>query len=419
MANEIFFGPWVGGVTSTSAVIKAGIDSNAAAELILSRSATLSDPVRLAPSGITATSQMRVAAFNPTGLPPDTQFHYALKVGDNEPAIDRQGRFRTFPPENSRASFTFACAGDAKGGEIFSGFSNHRVFDVIREEDPLFFLHLGDIHYDNINSTQVARHVKGYRDVLNADKQARLYREVPLAYIWDDHDYCGDASDRNSSGRQAARLAYQQCVPHYPLVEGNGNVAIYQAFNVGRVRFLLTDARSERTSRTQPDTAAKSILGARQKQWLKDELLAGRDRFPLVVWVNSVPWIGDPEEEGDDTDAWFSYSTERAEVGSFIEANGIRNVLMLCADAHMVALDDGSNNRGVTGAGGFPVFYASPLDRPNSVKGKPFSHGIFATHKGQFGLVTINDAGGAGLEVVLRGRQMENELVTHTFDSPR
>ena len=419
MANEIFFGPWVGGVTSTSAIIKAGIDRNASAELILSRSATLSDPVRLAPTGITASPEMRVVAFTPTGLPPDTQFHYALKVGTAEPAIDRQGRFRTFPSENSRASFTFACAGDAKGGEIFSGFSNHRVFDVIREEDPLFFLHLGDIHYDNINSTLVARHVKGYRDVLNADRQARLYREVPLAYVWDDHDYCGNASDRDSAGRRAARQAYQQCVPHYPLVEGSGDVAIYQAFTVGRVRFLLTDARSERTDRTQPDTAAKSILGARQKQWLKDELLAGRDRFPLVVWVNSVPWIGDPEEEGDDTDAWFSYSTERAEIGSFIEANGISNVLMLCADAHMVALDDGSNNRGVTGAGGFPVFHASPLDRSNSVKGKPFSHGIFATHKGQFGLVTINDAGGATLEVVLRGRQMENELVSHTFASPR
>lgn len=418
MANEIIFGPWVGGVTSTSAIIKAATDVNADPELVLSRNGDLSSPAQVAPTLLDVTGGLKVSTFELDGLEPSRQFHYALSAG-GVVNTERRGRFRTFPPEGSPASFTFACAGDARGGEIFSGFSNHRVFDVIRGEDPLFFIHLGDIHYDDIGSQDVADHVEGYRQVLGARRQARLYREVPLVYTWDDHDYCGNASDGRSPGRRAARLAYQRCVPHYPLVEGLGDVAIYQAFTVGRVRFLLTDSRSERTRRTQPDDAAKSILGARQKQWLKDELLDGRDRFPLLVWVNPVPWIGDPEEEGDDTDAWFSYSTERQELGSFIEANGIRNVLMLCADAHMVALDDGSSNGGATGAGGFPVFHASPLDRSNSIKGKPFSHGIFATHKGQFGLVTVDDEGGAGVRVELVGRQEENRLLTFSFDSPR
>jgi phosphodiesterase/alkaline phosphatase D-like protein len=350
-------------------------------------------------------------------LQPDTEFHYALRINGSV-VSDRKGRFRTFRPEGNPASFTFACAGDAKGGEIFSSFSNHRVFDLIRSQDPLFFVHLGDMHYDNVASTRIADHVDGYKGALNEELQAVLYRNVPLAYTWDDHDFCGNASDAESEGRRAARLAYQRAVPHYPLVEGTGDVAIYQDFTVGRVRFLLTDTRSERTPRKDPDGPSKSILGARQKQWLKDKLLEGRDRFRLQVWVNPVPWIGNPQEEDDDTDAWFSYPSERAEIGSFIENAGIKNILMLCADAHMIALDDGSSNRGATGKGGFPVFHAAPLDRPNSKKGGPFSHGIFDDHKGQFGLITITDPGGDTVEVTIRGRHEENTLVEFSYKSP-
>jgi phosphodiesterase/alkaline phosphatase D-like protein len=202
-------------------------------------------------------------------------------------------------------------------------------------------------------------------------------------------------------------------------VEGEGDVAIYQAFTVGRVRFLLTDTRSERTPRKDPDGPAKSILGATQKQWLKNRLLEGKDQFRLQVWVNSVPWIGNPQVEDNDTDAWFSYPTERTEMGSFIESNGIKNVLMLCADAHMIALDDGSNNRGATGRGGFPVFHAAPLDRPNSKKGEPFSHGIFDDHVGQYGVITINDTGDNTVQVIIAGKHEEDTLITFDFDSPR
>jgi phosphodiesterase/alkaline phosphatase D-like protein len=418
MADKIIFGPWVGGVTSTEATIKAGVADGGTAQLVVSQNSSLSSPLEFLPRVLGASGEMKVLAFDLTGLAPDRQFHYALRINGSIVA-ERQGRFRTFPIEGNPASFTFACAGDAKGGEIFSSFSNHRVFDLIRAEDPLFFIHLGDLHYDNVDSAKLADHIDAYRGVLNEERQALLYRNVPLAYIWDDHDFCGNASNRESKGRRAARLAYQRAVPHYPLVEGKGDVAIYQTFTVGRVRFLLTDTRSERTPRKDPDSKAKSILGARQKQWLKDRLRKDKDTFPLQVWVNSVPWIGDPQVEDDDTDAWFSYQTERAEMGSFIENNGINNVFMLCADAHMIALDDGSNNRGATGTGGFPVFYAAPLDRPNSKKGEPFSHGIFDDHKGQYGLITINDAGGETVQVTIRGKHESNTLVTFSFNSPK
>jgi alkaline phosphatase D len=415
---DIIFGPWVGGVTSTTASITVSVVNNVSTHLMVSRHASLEGATEHPPTRISASAEMTLVSFDVAGLLPNQQFHYAVRA-NGRVATERQGKFRTFPVEDAPASFKFACAGDAKGGEIFSNFSNHRVFDDIRSEDPLFFLHLGDLHYDNVNSTRIADHIDAYKGVLSSERQALLYRNVPLAYVWDDHDYCGDASDGQSNGRRAARLAYQRAVPHYPLVEGEGDVAIYQAFTVGRVQFLLTDTRSERTPRVNPDGPEKSILGPRQKNWLKERLLQGRDRFRLQIWVNSVPWIGDPAQEDDDTDAWFSYPTERTEMGRFIEENRINNILMLCADAHMIALDDGSNNRGATGKGGFPVFHAAPLDRTNSKKGGPFSHGVFRDRKGQYGIIAVNDPGGETVEVVITGRQEGTTLLEFSSSFPR
>ena len=68
MANDIIFGPRVGGVTSGSAVVKAAVGKDAAAELILSQSSTLSNPERFNPTAISASAEMKVVALALTNL---------------------------------------------------------------------------------------------------------------------------------------------------------------------------------------------------------------------------------------------------------------------------------------------------------------------------------------------------------------
>jgi alkaline phosphatase D len=212
-------------------------------------------------------------------------------------------------------------------------------------------------------------------------------------------------------------MTYQECVPHYPLVEGQGDVAIYQAFTVGRVRFLITDTRSERDPQDDPGFN-KTMLGKKQREWLITELGEGKSRYALMVWVNSVPWIGKVEENADE---WFGYPNERAALGQFITDEGIDNLCMLSADAHMIAIDDGSNNRSPNGAGRFPVFQASPLDRRRSDKGGPYSHGSFPKSSGQYGVFKVQDDGGASARVEWIGKRvgMSEPLVSFVFTSPR
>lgn len=418
MAESLIFGPWSGAVTSSAATIKAAVTSDALARLALSTSSNLANPTFHSPA-LSSASDMTVAAFNLSGLQPNTQYYYALEI-NGALLADRAGRFRTFPREEQPASFKFICAGDASTG------SEHPVFTTILNEHPLFFLHLGDLHYGNVHSTQMAEYRRKYRQVLESRTQAELYRHVPLAYTWDDHDFCGDNSNSTFEGKPQARLTYQQCVPHYPLIESNAqgpsNIPIYQAFTVGRVRFLLTDTRSERSPQDDDDNAQKSLLGITQKAWLKHELREGRDRYKLIVWVNSVPWITSEARSNDDQ--WLGYNTERTELATFIETNHIRNICMLSADTHLLAIDDGSRNRPPEGAGGFPVFQAAPLDRGNSDKCGSFSHGKFKDHRGQYGVVTITDTGGATVQVKWEGKRRRSSgatlvLVEHSFTSPR
>lgn len=375
---------WAGAVTADGFRLTARLTGDAAVRLALAADSAFSQPVYTALQQAQAASDW-VIAFDVTGLQPATEYYYTLEV-DGALNLAGAGRLRTFPV--GAASFKFAFSADAVTG------SNAPVYDSLAALGPDFTLITGDLFYADIAANDPALYRAAYYASLRQPRQANLRRAAPLIYIWDDHDYSTNNSDSTSPARPAARQSYQALTPHYPLAEGRGDVPIYQAFSVGRVRFILTDLRSERSPDSTPDGPAKSMLGARQKAWLQQELLAASGRYPLIVWVSSVPWIGPAETGGD---YWGGFSTERAEIARFIEENNIQGLVMLSGDAHMAALDDGRNNRyGPSGAALFPVLHAAPLQQNGSIKGGPYSHGAFAPASqldGQFAWVEVQDSG--------------------------
>jgi phosphodiesterase/alkaline phosphatase D-like protein len=399
---------WSGAVTDTSARVTAKLarDSHAA-RLAISERADLAHARYTAAVIADKHVNQRVASFALVGLRPDTRYSYAVEV-DGRLDQTRQGTFRTFA---SRAfSFSFAFGSCARVG------SNGAVFDTIRAADPLFYLIAGDMHYSYIDTDNRGRFRDALDEALTRPAQAALYASVPVVYVWDDHDYGPNDGDATSPTRAAARQVYRQYVPHYPLPAGDGNAAIYQAFTVGRVRFIVTDLRSARTPDSAPDGAAKSMLGAERKAWLKRELLAARDRYPLIVLVSSVPWI---DTAGAGKDSWGGFATERRELADFIAANRIDELLILSGDAHMLAIDDGSHSDYATAGGaGFPIMHAAALDKRGELKGGPYSEGAYPGG-GQFGIVSIQDDGGDTLTVTLSGRNWKDEeLVGYWFSVP-
>jgi hypothetical protein len=182
-------------------------------------------------------------------------------------------------------------------------------------------------------------------------------------------------------------------------VEGDGG-AIYQAFTIGRVRFVLTDTRSERTDET--------MLGARQLDWLIDEITSASDTHALVVWGNSVPWIGAATEGGE---FWNGYPDERARIADALADANVDNLLMVSGDAHMVGFDDGTNSDYSTGqAGGFPVVHAAALDRRGSVKGGPYSGPTFPGG-GRYAVIDVVDEGRDEIVVEIAGLTHDGDVL--------
>ena len=433
----IWRGPLSGGVTHTSAVVKAKLRyRGTTARLLLSTNADLSEPKWLGPM-TAVVDRGNMVEFDLTHLVPSTQYFYALEV-TNSLQMNYRGAFKTFPPANQPASFNFAFASCARTG------SENPVFNTIRELRPLFYMNVGDFHYENIKSNALVKFRVAYDEVLLSRAQAILYRSLPLVYIWDDHDFAGNNSNKRAPSYFAARYVYEEYVPHYPMAAGEGAVPIYQSFTVGRVKFILMDLRSERDEVNAPDTAAKSMLGVKQKAWFKQELLAAKEKYPLIFWVSSVPWIGeagvnyypihdrvtgfihqtntaqfkrnpataeqDREAKSND-DLWGAFSNERREIAIFLRDNGITNLCILHGDSHMLAADDGTHSDYANGGGArIPVMCGGPLDQDASIKGGPYSQGVYRARKGEgcFGYVQVTDTG-TRIDVQFSGRNFRNE----------
>ncbi len=398
---------WSGAVTDSSARVVARLaDTSAAADVRLAVTSGAGTPSWRDARRIVGThpaTNPHVHHFRLTDLAPRTLYHYALEING---VIDttRTGRLETF--SETPFSFRVAMGACAQTG------SRHPVFDAIRRTEPDLFLHTGDFHYEDIDVDAPAPFRAAFRNVHASPEQSALYRSTPIAYVWDDHDYGPNNSSRRAPGQDAAQQVYREYVPHYPLATGSGTHPIYQAFTVGRVRFLVTDLRSARTDNEAPDSL-KTMMGAEQKAWFKDQLRAARGRYPVIAWVSSVPWIGD---DADAEDRWSGFAEERRELATFIDSLGVADQLVvLSGDAHMVALDDGTNNhfgRAGEQGGGFPVVHAAALDRRGSVKGGPYSHGpypnrssLFGDNDGQFVLMDVEDDGRGDVCVTWTGKR--------------
>ncbi len=385
---------WSGGVTTTRAEVRARTvsDDVESLRLAVSQSADFGGDTHFFDVD---SRDGTIATFDAAGLNPGETYHYAVEVDGVLDEV-RAATFSTFP--DGEASFRFTVGACARVG------SNGSVFDAIREEDPLFHMIAGDFHYGDIPDDDRSRYDEVLDLTLRQPAQAALYRSVPIAYMWDDHDYGANNSSFASPSRVAAMQAYRANVPSYDLA--GDLTAIYQQFDVGRVRFLLTDARSAREVGT-------TTLGTEQLDWFLDALVTASEEQALVVWLNPVPWVA---EEQDGADHWGGYAAERLIIANTIADNQIDNLLMISGDAHMVAIDDGTNtDYSSRGDAGFPLLHAAALDRPGSTKGGPYSEGEIGG-SGQYGAVDIDDQGDT-IAVSLRAKRYDGEtLLSYDFE---
>lgn len=380
-------------------------------------------------------------------LNPDTDYYYRFIVnGQINKSDDMNGHFKTL--SDAPFSYKITMATCANTG------SSNPVYDRIREEESLFYLMLGDFHYGNIYKDCEDEFLAHYNAALGSKKQSKLYQSTPLAYMWDDHDYGPNNSsglspnqDGNVACRSIAKESFRNYVPHYPLAFQGEDAVISQTFKVGRVKYILTDLRSEKRrplfegdcDSENPDNCKKVRQGTNfgteeHLNWFKDELLDAKNNKLAVVWHSSFPYLSTPDvnsfncdqdntiktEEGfecDDHDNWGYFPEERKVIANFIKDNNIP-VCVVSGDAHMSAIDDGTNSDYAQGGGApIPILHAGPLDRRPSIKGGPYSNGVSGV-RGQYAIMEVDDDGGDELCVTWKIKNYKGEFVLNTDGDP-
>ena len=260
------------------------------------------------------------AALVLDGLAPGREYFYRAVVegsGTRGPV----GRFRTAP--ETTADFTFGFSGDLEAGH-----QPFTLLDHVARHRPSFFVILGDTAYCDVPRDRFEPTLDHYRTKHRENRDdphlARLLAACGTYAMWDDHEV-GNDFDSTNPNIPLGRQAFREYWPVRGAVDDPS--VLYRRFSWGPAAdFFVLDCRQYRSPR-RPDGSGKTMLGGRQKAWLKEGLRSSRAPFKFVL--SSVPLHGPWG-----ADRWAGYPKERDELLAFVRSERLTGVIVLSADVH-------------------------------------------------------------------------------------
>jgi phosphodiesterase/alkaline phosphatase D-like protein len=419
----------------------------------LSESAGFERPTALAPVRASEASDFTVKVLA-RGLKPGTPYFYRFRAGADTSPV---GSFRTAYAPDQAATVTMAFSGDANWA-----WKPYPLLNALVKEKLDYFLFLGDLQYETttLDGTAAVEDLAGYRFKYRENREPRagspskaapmldLYRSFGMYVVFDNHETGLSRADRSApayvtGGAQAGgqfvnqtpgfKARIQAFAEYQPVrdeqVSETGDPRsdrtgkFYRAVPWGKsAELILLDDRSYRDAvpPAADDPSAtgcgRTMLGAPQLKWFRDELLAARARgvvWKLVVVSSPIQQLGTRSQLGarseaaiDGPKSWAgAYACERNRLLKFVDDNAVDNVVFLTTDNHYTIVN---NLR----------YYTVPDDRGSPTRP---ARNAFEILTGPIGA----DAGGiaANLDVDVKGlsqREADRKaLAAMNGDAPR
>lgn len=261
-----------------------------------------------------------------SGLRPGSRYWYRMVVeGQTVRPQEPPGAFRTAPSVGTQevVSVGFGSCASYNHDPV------QPIWNAVAERAPDLFVNLGD----NIYADALQPHVFDfeYQRQRGVPNYQRVARDIPQLAIWDNHDF--SALDRSNPLRDAALAAFKRywANPGYGLRDAPG---VFFRLSYGAVDLFCTDGRYHRDPNIADDVPGKTMLGARQKAWLKDELKQSRAVFKVLACGS-----GWSKNKGPGGDAWSSFLHEREEIFDFIRDENVSGVILISGDTHIAELN--------------------------------------------------------------------------------
>ena len=295
-------------------------------------------------------------------LRPGEQYWYRFLTRDSSSPV---GRFRTALPPDSQQPVRIGFFSCQKWQHGY--FTAHR--GMAEDEDLDLVVSLGDYIYEEpVGSTLVPErkdNVGGGGDVQSLAEfrlKYRHYKSDPdliamhaqhaFAAIWDDHevedDYAGTTEGDAQRPRRvpfaertrAGRLAYFEHLP-IPRLRADP-FRSYGTLRLGQVELLLLDTRQYRDPRPCPSAEpcpqandyGGTILGAPQREWLKNALTGSRAAWKVIANQVMMMSLDVPTGVPINADQWDGYPTDRSDVLGHVLTHGVKDVAVLTGDIH-------------------------------------------------------------------------------------
>jgi alkaline phosphatase D len=265
-----------------------------------------------------------------TGLSPDTVYYYRPTINgttarpfNGAPPL----RTRTAPAAGVKTRFRVMFGSCPRYGED----PVQPIWRAVQACEPDLFFWIGDnIYGDTPDPEVLAEEYRRQRDVVYL--RPVLYN-VPQLATWDDHDFGLNDHDRTHPGKAQSLEVFKNywANPSYGLPDVPG---VFFKFSYGAVDFFFLDDRYHRDPNDAPAGPDKTLLGAAQLGWLKEELQASTAIFKVMVSGS-----GFNNGKGPKGDSWASFIEERDALFNFIRDEEIAGVLLISGDTHVGELN--------------------------------------------------------------------------------
>jgi alkaline phosphatase D len=329
---------------------------------------------------------------------------------------DRDDDYDDYYVDDKRADLRFHWGGDTagQGWGINTSFGGMKIYETMRQREPLFFIHSGDNIYadgpiaatataeggriwTNVVTPEVSKvaetldEFRGrYRYNLLDENVRRFNADVPQIWQWDDHEVVNNWSpskDLSGDARYTEKnvpllvargtRAFLDYAPMRPF-DARESQRVYRRFSYGPLLdIFVLDMRSYRgpnTANLQTMPSDQTVfLGREQLEWLKGGLAGSRATWkvvaadmPLGLNVGDGVVNGQPQWEAianGDPGAAKGRELEFVELLGHLKRRRVRNVVWLTADVHYCAAHYYDPDRaGFKDFDGFWEFVSGPLN---------------------------------------------------------
>ncbi|MBK7535601.1 MAG: alkaline phosphatase D family protein [Myxococcales bacterium] len=285
------------------------------------------------------------------------------------------GRLRT--PSAERVRFTWSGDTCGQGFGINDEWGGLQGYRAMRELEPAFFVHAGDLIYadnpilpeltlpdgkiwrnrSNPRVARVAQELDDFRArfAYNFDDEhvCALAAEVPIVATWDDHEtrnnwwpgqvLSDERYTRERSASQLAAWARQATLEWTPIRRRGANPPLHRQLSYGPLLdVFLLDLRAFRQANDANRGPRQDMLGTAQRTWFVDAMARSQAVWKVVVCSQPLGLLvpdGEQAQEGwaNGEGPPLGRELELAAMLEELHRRDVRNALWLTADVHYAA----------------------------------------------------------------------------------